>query len=146
MLIRDSRIQGVRLVGRELRETVEMRDCSRAPYIDGIDSKIELDASTFPKVFEDGQTVMLGFGDLTQGRINAQSRIGGLHGTDTKVFYVDGQTKPIIITIGTEYAKSDAREAMNYLSTIWNQDCGLYEVYWEVRVNSPIRNEKQSVA
>ncbi len=137
MILRTSSIQGIQLVGNELRENVVIRDCSRASFY--MKNRVELSDSIFPKMFEEGEEVLLHIEDRTQGR---PRRYPEPLVVSAEVFY-RSQEKAVVITIGTEYEKGSLRDDLGYLERIWSEDCGLYEVYLERRVDKALLLESR---
>ena len=134
MYIRKSEIQGLVMIGNELRENIQLRDGSRAPPYK-VESCVELSDRIFSRMmFKDGETVIAHLEDKTQGRLD---RINNPLTIEAKVFYKQ-QDFNVVLTIGSEYEPGNWRKGLKYLQSIWNEDCGLYEFYIEKRIDKAI--------
>ena len=108
------------MVGSELRNSIKIKDASRAKF--HLENKIELSEDIFPRIFCDGGTIFFRLEDITPMRLDVQEIFQGLEG---KIFYSQQDT-PIIITLGTTYQRGDVRKGLNYLRKILEEDCGTY--------------------
>ena len=133
MDLRQSTIHGLTLVAEELPRNIEIRDGTRALH--EINSKVELSDLVFPRIFQDGEQIVVHILDLTGGRPKRQTFILGIE----SVLYYKTQNKPVVITIGNEYSPGSVREDIKYLQRIALKHCGLYEFFIEKRTDTYVK-------
>lgn len=120
MQVKNELVQSLTMVGSELRESIEVRDGSRAPSYD--QNVVELSDKLFSQRMRDGEVGEFTLEDRTPGRPHAPT---SLFGMEAKIYY-KRQELPVVVTLGTSYEKAAIREDLRVLEQMLPQDCGTY--------------------